>query len=102
MKKRKLHYEYCDDKDDLVYGYSEVKDDSIHVNVQYIWKKYKCEDKFISNFCGTYDHEVLHLVINEIAPKTRHRTIYGEEKVVRMMMGERFNRKLRAYYARGW
>jgi hypothetical protein len=94
-----LHYEECDDVDDLIYGHSDLDDKTIHINIGYLWHKFKDVDKFIQNFCDTYNHEMVHLVIDELAPKYKCRPIYGEEKAVRHLLRERFTRRRRYYYS---
>jgi hypothetical protein len=96
---KKLKYIPCNDKDDLCYGFSDPNTREICVNVGYIWGKYKDVDKFINNFIGTYIHEALHLAIDSQSPKRNKGTFYGEEKIVRRMLHERFPPKIRYYYA---
>jgi hypothetical protein len=64
----------------------------IGVNIQLLWDYTKKDTKFIPLFSEYYTHEWLHLYLKGIGSD------YGEELVIRRLLGQRFNKKEREFY----
>jgi len=107
MKKNKvLRTIYPDeDMDDVeVHGVTIFNDETIEicVNVEKIWEdieedrriKHK-EDNFIKQFACAYTHELLH---TEISTLIFDLYAYGEEKLIRAMLGEKWTEYFKDYY----
>lgn len=75
------------------YGYCE--NSQISVNIQLLWEESENEDKFIKDFSRTYTHELLHDLIDELFWDVRY---YTEEKYIRKMLGEHWNKEIRKLY----
>ncbi len=77
-------------------GISDRCTSQISVNIELIWERCKGnENKFIKLFSKTYTHETLHMLIDGIVEDL---LAYGEEKVIRTMLKEKWNKELRKYY----
>lgn len=87
----------CNDRGDLMYGQSIPEEGKIYINIQYIWNKHKNFKKFVNDFVGTYNHELMHVLIQQELGK-RRRTILGEENIIRHLLHEPFNQRLKKYY----
>ncbi len=82
--------------DEPFYGKSDICTGEIRVNIQLLWKLCKqYEDAFISLFSVTYTHELVHNLINDILSD-----LYscGEEKVIRTMLQEGWDKGVEEYY----
>lgn len=83
-------------RDEPFYGMSDTCTGQIEVNVEFIWKLCKGnEDRFIKLFSLTYSHEYIHTIVSEIVEE-----LYtcGEEKFIRKMLGEEWNKEMETYY----
>lgn len=83
-------------KDEPFYGMSDTCTGQIEVNIEFIWKlAQKNEDKFIRLFSLTYTHEYIHTIVSDIVQE-----LYtcGEEKFIRKILGEEWNREMEKYY----
>ena len=81
--------------DELLYAQSDRCTREIDVNIQLIWERCEDETKFIRKFSKTYTHEILHLLIDSILQELFE---FGEEKVIRKMLKEEWNKELKKYY----
>ena len=82
--------------DEPFYGMSDTCNGQIEVNIEFIWKLCKKdENKFIQLFSLTYTHEYIHTIVSDIVQE-----LYtcGEEKFIRMMLGEEWNKEMETYY----
>ncbi len=77
--------------------YGMVEDGSIFVNVEKIWTQGKGSfNHFVKEFNLTCTHELLHILIaDQVGNST---SIVGEEKAVRNMLNEKWNKKLEKQY----
>lgn len=66
----------------------------IAVNLELLWKDAGYFNAFSRQFSKAYNHEVLHIVLSGV----RKKRLLGEEKVVRRMMRERWNKRMRRAY----
>ncbi|MBS1266039.1 MAG: hypothetical protein MAG795_00004 [Candidatus Woesearchaeota archaeon] len=73
-----------------------VEDNAIFVNVEKIWKMSANFNDFADEFDTTCSHELLHIMIEQEIGDTA--SIVGEEKTVRMLTGEVWNKKLEKEY----
>jgi hypothetical protein len=83
-------------KDEPFYGMSDTCTGQIEINVEFIWKlSKKNEDKFIKLFSLTYIHEYIHTIVSDIVQE-----LYtcGEEKFIRKILGEEWNKEMEKYY----
>jgi len=80
---------------DQDYGF--VKNGTIGINIERIWLETEREAKFIREFARTYTHEMLHLVIAR-AIRNRKWTEIGEERAVRRLCKEKWNREIAQFY----
>ena len=83
-------------RDEPFYGMSDSCTGQIEVNVEFIWKLCKKdEDKFIRIFGLTYTHEYIHTIVSDILEE-----LYtcGEEKFIRKILGEEWNKEMETYY----
>ncbi len=82
--------------DEPFYGKSDICTGEIRVNVQLLWKLSKQnDDGFIKLFSVTYTHEIVHTLINAILSN-----LYscGEEKVIRTLLQEGWDKGIEEYY----
>ena len=82
--------------DEPFYGMSDTCSGQIEVNVEFIWKFCKKnEEKFIKIFSLTYAHEYIHTIVSDIVQE-----LYtcGEEKFIRKILGEEWNKEMETYY----
>ncbi|MBI5073530.1 hypothetical protein HZA99_06960 [Candidatus Woesearchaeota archaeon] len=82
--------------DEPFYGMSDTCTGQIEINIEFIWKLCKRnEDKFIRIFGLTYTHEYVHTIVSDIVED-----LYtcGEEKFIRKMLGEEWNKEMEKYY----
>jgi len=78
--------------------YGQVLDEitgEIGVNVQYIWNNTRNQDKFIEEFTKTLTHEIIHLQVGSILEDMHY---VGEERSIRRMLKEKWNKKLKEWY----
>jgi hypothetical protein len=68
----------------------------ILVNIEMIWDMYPDEEKFIKEFGDILTHEMLHNELRKINVSTKFS--YGEEKVVRGMLGQKFTPREKRFY----
>ena len=80
---------------DQDYGF--IRNGVIGVNIQRLWLESANEARFIREFAKTYGHEMLHLVIDRVL-RNRKRTEVGEEKVVRKLIGEKWDKEIEKFY----
>ena len=80
---------------DQDYGF--VKNGVIAVNIERLWLETRNETKFTKEFTKTYAHELLHLLI-AIAMGNKKRSNVGEEKAVRKICNEPWNKEIEAIY----
>lgn len=80
---------------DQDYGF--IRNGTIGINIQRIWMETADEVRFIREFAKTYGHEMLHLVIDRVL-KNKKRTEVGEEKAVRKLIGEKWNKEVASFY----
>ena len=83
-------------KDEPFYGMSDTCTGQIEINVEFIWKlAKKNEDKFMRLFSLTYTHEYIHTITSDIVQE-----LYtcGEEKFIRKVLGEEWNKEMETYY----
>ncbi len=73
-----------------------VENGAIFVNVEKIWNKAGSFGKFANEFNVTCSHEMLHILIADEIGETG--SIVGEEKTVRLITGEKWNKKLEKQY----
>lgn len=82
-------------KEDLL-GMSDLLTGEVDVNIEMIWDISKGkENKFVDIFSKTYIHEIAHIIVGEILDELY---AFGEESVIRFMLKEEWNAKLRKYY----
>ena len=82
--------------DEPFYGMSDTCTGKIEINVEFIWKLCrKDEEKFIRFFAVTYTHEYVHTIVSDILED-----LYtcGEEKFIRKILGEEWNKEMEKYY----
>ena len=79
---------------DQDYGF--VKKGIIGINIERIWLETRNETKFMREFAKTHAHELLHILIAAAANKKR--SPLGEEKVVRKLCNEPWNKEIEAMY----
>lgn len=82
--------------DEPFYGKSDICTGEIRVNIQLLWKLCRQhEDAFIPLFSVTYTHELVHTLINGILSD-----LYscGEEKVIRTLLQEGWDKGIDEYY----
>ena len=77
---------------DADYAFSVV--DRIAVNLELLWKDAGYFDAFSRQFSKAYNHEVLHILLSGV----RNKRLVGEEKVIRRLMWERWNRSMKKAY----
>ena len=80
---------------DQDYGF--VRNNTIGINIERIWLETRGEAKFIKEFAKTYAHELLHIVI-EATLGNKKRQVTGEEKVIRKLCSEPWNKEIEAAY----
>jgi len=80
---------------DQDYGF--VKNNVIGINIERIWLETNQETRFIREFAKTYAHELLHLTLAK-ALKNKKRTDAGEEKVIRKLCKEPWNKEIESAY----
>ncbi|MBI5003236.1 hypothetical protein HZC31_07670 [Candidatus Woesearchaeota archaeon] len=83
-------------RDEPFYGMSDTCTGQIEVNIEFIWKLCKKdENKFIKLFSLTYTHEYIHTIVSDIVEE-----LYtcGEEKFIRKILGEEWNKEMETYY----
>ncbi|MEK6867653.1 MAG: hypothetical protein AABX98_02405 [Nanoarchaeota archaeon] len=83
-------------KDEPFYGMSDTCTGQIEINIEFIWKlAKKDEDKFLRLFSLTYTHEYIHTIVSDIVQE-----LYtcGEEKFIRKILGEEWNKEMEKYY----
>ncbi len=80
---------------DQDYGF--VKNGTIGINIERLWLEARDEAKFIKEFAKTHAHELLHIEV-AVALGKKKRTIIGEEKVVRKLVKEPWNKEIEAGY----
>ncbi len=83
-------------RDEPFYGMSDTCTGQIEVNIEFIWKLCKKdEEKFIRIFSLTYTHEYIHTIVSDIVEE-----LYtcGEEKFIRKILGEEWNKEMETYY----
>ena len=66
----------------------------IHVNVQRLWKESNTFRKFAKMFATTHTHEVLHILMTQVRPKS----LIGEEKSIRILLDEPWDAELEKIY----
>lgn len=73
---------------DKEYGFST--ENTIHVNIERIWKETKSSGNFTREFARTYDHELMHILLNPELKRKRvkERT---EERIIRNLLREPWN-----------
>ena len=65
------------------------------VNVEYLWKNTKNEDKFIKRFAKAYRHEFIHSLLLDVPKKY----CLGEEKILRKYVdNEKWTKSLERFY----
>jgi hypothetical protein len=82
--------------DEPFYGKSDICTGEIRVNIQLLWQlSKKKENDFIKLFSMTYTHEIVHTLINAIFSE-----LYscGEEKVIRTLLQEGWDKGVEEYY----
>lgn len=80
---------------DQDYGF--VQNGVIGINIERIWLETRSETIFMKEFAKTYAHELLHLAIAR-AIRNKKRTDKGEEKVVRKLCKEPWNKRIESLY----
>lgn len=80
---------------DFLYGQSNACLGEVDINVEYIWEISKSEDEFITLFAQTYGHEIIHILMENILLEV---FTCGEERIIRKMLGEEWDKKLSTYY----
>ena len=78
--------------------YGQVLDEitgEIGVNVQYIWNKTRNQNKFIKEFTQTLSHEIIHLQVGSILEDIYY---VGEERSIRRLLKEKWNKQLEEWY----
>ena len=79
-------------------GFTDPNYHTIYVNIEYLWDKCnRVEAKFITEFSDVLTHEKIHCLIHDILGK-KYRTHYGEEKMVRLLLGEPFSKTEKITY----
>ena len=77
---------------DPEYGFTQG--DVICVNIQKIWEETQKVDDFTDIFGLTYTHDFLHLLI----PKLANVALVWEEKIIRSLLDEKWNKELEQKY----
>ena len=80
---------------DQDYGF--VKNGIIGINIERLWLEASSESKFIREFAKTHAHELLHIAIAMVLGNKK-RTVIGEEKAVRKLAKEPWNKEIEASY----
>ena len=80
---------------DQDYGF--VKNGAIGINIERLWLEARDETKFIKEFAKTHAHELLHIEI-AVALGKKKRAVIGEEKAVRKLAKEPWNKEIEAVY----
>ena len=80
---------------DQDYGF--VKNGIIGINIERLWLEARDEAKFVKEFAKTYAHELLHIEI-AVAVGQDKRTVTGEEKAVRKLANEPWDKEIEAGY----
>ena len=83
-------------KPGALYGESNPYRGEIDVNIEYIWKTTKNEDKFIKVFAQTYNHELIHMIIQMILGELIE---CEEERFIREMLSEEWDKGLSKSYS---
>lgn len=78
-------------------GYYDPNDDVIAINVQRVWEKHRCIDKFIKEYCRLYEHELIHRAIFKLYPDNNFSS-YSEDFIVRKLIREPFLKKEKSIY----
>lgn len=74
-----------------------IEDGAVLVNVEKIWDQAKGKFcYFVKEFNVTCTHEMLHILIEQETGDST--SLVGEEKTVRCMQGEKWNKKLEKEY----
>ena len=81
---------------DQDYGF--VKNGVIGINIERLWLESRDEAKFIKEFAKTHAHELLHIEV-AVAIINKKRTVIGEEKVIRNLCSEPWNKEIEAVYS---
>ena len=79
---------------DQDYGF--VKNGTIGINIERLWLEASSESRFIREFTKTYAHELLHIEVAKATKKKR--TVIGEEKAVRKLAKEPWNKEIEKGY----
>ena len=83
---------------DQDYGFA--KGNVLAINIQRIWLESGSEPNFIREFAKTYSHELLHIILPGIAgwKNIKDSTEIGEEKIIRKLCKEQWNREIEKSY----
>lgn len=101
MKRRQfLHNIHPDpeNKGDVLLG-NCVSNGDIYLNVEFMWGISKSFNKFVKYFSKTFEHEVIHRLIQEELGKKK-RTQVAEEHIVRKLTREQYRTWQKRFYAR--
>jgi len=80
---------------DQDYGF--IQNGTVGINIERIWLETRAETRFMKEFAKTYAHELLHMAI-ALTIDNKKRTTIGEEKVVRKLCKEPWNKRIEALY----
>lgn len=76
-----------------------TSDGDILVNVEMLWDLCKGDEELFARlFAGIIGHEYLHTVIRTILPDKHNQYCYGEELIIRDILGQSFSKKERRFY----
>ncbi len=89
MKKQQRRLKLIKDSD-----YAFTEGTTIHVNIQRLWKEAYNFPQFVNLFSQTHTHEMLHLLMTHLKPKT----LLGEEKAIRKVLNEPWDAELEQIY----
>lgn len=97
INNKKIHsrHQFTKQLPDALYGQLDEIHSLIEINIEYIWCITKNENMFIDEFSKTYAHELIHLLITNIMHELFE---VGEEKVIRNLLHEGWDKELKKYY----
>ncbi|MBI2136276.1 hypothetical protein HYU06_04335 [Candidatus Woesearchaeota archaeon] len=97
INNKKIHsrHQFTKQLPDALYGQLDEIHSLIEINIEYIWRISNDEDKFIDEFSKTYAHELIHLLMANIMHDIFE---IGEEKVIRKLLHEEWDKELETYY----
>lgn len=77
-------------------AYYDPVSDSIAINVQRVWEKHHCTDRFIKEYLKLYEHELIHRAICKLGEVGFSE--YQEDYIVRRLLRQPFLKSEKRIY----